>query len=116
LAVAPRFPKHAFILGLLLPTGVFANPLLDSDARCTHSVGLDQTVQLRKPIAASPNAIQDMRKEYIDRFGKPSFETQVHDGVTLTWVTTEGSSIPLARNVTIQVVVGALHVTCGTAF
>ena len=114
--VATRFLKYAFILGLLLPTGILADSVLDSDVGCTHSMGLDQIDQVRKPIAAGLNAIQDTRKIYIDRFGKPTFEKQVPDGVALVWVTTAGNSIPIARNVIIQIVQGTLHVTCGTAF
>ena len=114
---ATRFLKHAFILGLLLPpTGILADPSVDTGAGCTHMIGFDQVVQVRKPTIASQNAIQDTRKIYIDRFGKPKFEKQVPDGIALTWITAEGSSTPIARNVTIQIVEGTVHVTCGTTF
>jgi hypothetical protein len=98
LVVATRFLKYAPILGLLLPTGILADPLLDSGVRCTHLIELDQIDQVQKPITAGVNAIQDTRKIYIDRFGKPTFEKQMPDGVALTWVTKEGNSIPIARN------------------
>jgi hypothetical protein len=116
LVVATRFLKYAFILGLLLPTEILADPLLDSGVRCTHLIGLDQIDQVQKPIAAGVNAIQDTRKIYIDRLGKPTFEKQMPDGVVLTWVTKEGNSIAIARNIIIQIVQGTLHVTCGTVF
>ncbi|KJC55673.1 hypothetical protein UP10_39015 [Bradyrhizobium sp. LTSPM299] len=115
--VTTRFLKCALILELLLlPTGILADPFLESGVRCTHFFGLDQIVQAREPVAAALNAIQDTRKIYIARLGKPTFEKQVLDGVTLSWVTTEGNSIPIARNVVLQIVQGTLHVTCGTAF
>jgi hypothetical protein len=116
LVVATRFLKCAFTLGLLLPPGILAEPLFDSGMHCTHLVGLDRIYQVRKPIAADINAIQDTRKVYIDRFGEPIFEKQVPDGIALTWVTTEGNSIPIARNVIVQIVQGNLHVTCGITF
>jgi hypothetical protein len=116
LVVATRFLKYALILGLLLPTEILAAPLFDSGVRCTHLIGLDQIDRVQKPIAAGVNAIQDIRKIYIDRFGKPMFEKQMPDGVALMWVTKEGNSIPIARNVIIQIVQGTLQVTCGTAF
>ena len=114
--VTTRFLKCAFILELLLPPGILAAPLLDGGVGCTHLIGLDQIAHVRKPIAAGPNAIRDTRKIYIDHIGKPTFEKQMPDGVGLTWVVGEGSSIPLARDVIIQIAEGTLHVTCGTAF
>jgi hypothetical protein len=116
LLVATRILKCVFILGLLLPPAILADPLLDSGAGCTHVFGLDQIDQVRQPIAAGPNAIQETRKIYIDHFGKPKFERQMPDGVALTWVITEGYSTPIAQNVIIHIVQGTLHVTCGTAF
>lgn len=111
-----RSLKCAFVLGLLLPTGVLADPFLDRGVRCTHFVGLDQIFQAREPIAAGLTAIQDTAKMYIDRLGKPTFEKQVSDGIALTWVTVEGNSVPIAWNVDLQIVQGTLHVTCGTTF
>ena len=108
----------AIIFALIVGTSyeAAAQSLLDSGVPCTHVHGLDQIDQVRKPIVAGPNAIQDTREIYIDRFGKPTFKKQVPDGVVLTWVTKERHSIPIVRNVIIQIVQGTLHVTCGTAF
>ncbi len=115
--VTTRFLKCAFILELLLlPTGVLADPLLDRGVRCTHFFGLDQIVQVREPIAAGISTTQDTRKAYIARLGEPTFEKQRPDSVTLTWVTAEGNSIPIARDIVLQIVQGTLHVTCGTTF
>jgi hypothetical protein len=114
--VAARFQKCAFILGLLMPTGALATPLLDSDARCTHLIGLDEADQVREPKAASLNAIQDTRNIFIDRFGEPMFEKQVSGGVAIMWVIAGATSNPMARNVIIRIVRGTLRVTCGTSF
>jgi hypothetical protein len=108
--IATRFLKYALILGLL-PTDILAQPELDSGARCTHLVGLDEIYRVHKPMAAGPDAIQNARKIYVDRF-----ENQLPDGVALTWVNTEGNSIPASQNVIIQIVQGTLHVTCGNSF
>jgi hypothetical protein len=113
--VATRFLKYALILGLL-PTDILAQPILDPGARCTHLIGLDEIIRVHKPMAAGPNAIQNARKIYVDRFGRPTFENQLPDGVALTWVTTEGNSIPASQNVIIQIVQGTLRVTCGNSF
>jgi hypothetical protein len=113
--VATRCLKYALILWLL-PTDILAQPILDSGVRCTHLIGLDETYRVHKPSAAAPNAIQNVRKIYIDRFGKPTFENRLPDGVALAWATTEGNSIPVSQNVIIQIVQGTLHVTCGTSF
>jgi len=115
MVAAALFPRCAFILGLLMPTGTLAAPLIDSGARCTHWIGLDQTTQVRIPQAAGLNAIQDARNFFIDRFGKPTFEKQVSNGADITWVI-GGNSNAIARSVDIQIVQGAVHVTCGTAF
>jgi hypothetical protein len=89
-----------------------ALPIFESGI-CTHVFGLDQAYQVKKPTAAGPNAIQDARKVYIERFGKPTFENYyLPDSVTLTW----GTKDALAQNVNIQIVRGDLHVTCGLAF
>ena len=99
----------------LLPAKIVALPILESGI-CTHVYGLDQAVQVKSPTTASPNAVQDARNAYIDRFGQPTFENHYRpDSVTLTWVTKDGS-VPVAQNVFIQVVRGDLHVKCGLAF
>jgi len=100
---------------LLMPTGTLAAPLIDSDAHCTHLIGLDQITQVRMPQAAGLNAIQDARNFFIDRFGKPTFEKQVSNGADITWVIRENSNT-IARSVNIHIVRGTVHVTCGTAF
>jgi hypothetical protein len=113
---AARVLKYALVLGLL-PTGVLAQSIFDSGpVRCTHSFGLEGIFEAHKPMAAGPNAIQNARKIYIDRFGAPTFENQLLDGVALTWVTTQGNSVPAAQNVIIQIIEGTLHVTCGETF
>jgi hypothetical protein len=92
-----------------------ALPIFESGI-CTHIDGLDQADQVKKPTAAGPNAIQDARNAYIERFGKPTFEHNYGpDSVTLTWVTKDGSA-PVAQNIIIKIVRGDLHVTCGLAF
>jgi hypothetical protein len=92
-----------------------ALPIFESGI-CTHIVGLDQADQVKKPSAADPNAIQEARNAYIERFGKPTFEHHyLPDSVTLTWVTKDGS-VPVAQSVIIQIVRGDLHVKCGLAF
>jgi hypothetical protein len=114
--VATRRLKYALILWLL-PTDILAQPILDSGVRCTHLIGLDQTYQVHKPSAAAPNAIENVRKIYIDRFGKPAFEKRLPDGVALAWATTQGNSTPVSQNnVIIQIVQGTLQVTCGATF
>jgi hypothetical protein len=114
--VATHILTYALILGLL-PTDMLAQSILDSGpVRCTHSVGLDGTFGVNKPMAAGPNAIESARKIYVDHFGAPTFEHQLSDGVALAWVTTKGSSIPTAQNVIIQIIQGTLHVTCGETF
>ena len=114
LVVITRYLKYAFVLALL-PTKIMALPIFESGI-CTHVFGLDQADQVKKPTAAGPNAIQDARSAYIDRFGKPTFENHYRsDSVTLTWVTKDGSVV-VAQNVIIQIVRGDLHVTCGLAF
>jgi hypothetical protein len=79
-------------------------------------MGLDQTYQVHKPSAAAPNAIQDAKKLYIDRFGKPAFERRLRDGVALRWVNIEGYSVPMSLDVDLEIVQGTLHITCGTTF
>jgi hypothetical protein len=91
-----------------------ALPIFESGI-CTHISGLDQAYQVKKPTAAGLNAIQEARNAYIERFGKPTFEHHLPDGVTLAWVTKDGSA-PVAQNVIFQIVRGDLHVTCGLAF
>jgi hypothetical protein len=114
--VATRVLKYLLILGLL-PTDIQAQSILDSGSvRCTHALGLDGIFEVHKPMAAGPNAIQNARKLYVDRFGTPTFENQLSDGVTLTWVATKGNSIPTAQNVAIQIIQGTLRVTCGKTF
>ena len=114
LVVATRFLKCAFMLGFLTPSGVLAAPFFG--VQCTHVWGLDAVLQVQAPIAAGPNAVQDTRKSLIDHFGEPAFERQMPDGVALAWVTTEGSSVPIGRNVNIQIAQGTLHITCGSTF
>jgi hypothetical protein len=115
--VATRFLKYGLIFGLLLPTDLLAQSMIESGpARCTHSWGLDETIELQKPMAAGRNAVENARKIYVDRFGIPTFEHQLSDGVVLTWVNTNGKSIPVAQNVHIQIIQGALQVTCGISF
>jgi hypothetical protein len=114
LVIVIRFLKCAFVLGLLTPSGVLAAPFFG--VQCTHVWGLDAVMQVQAPIAAGPNAVQDTRKSLIDRFGAPAIERQILDGVALTWFTTEGSSVPIGRNVDIQIVQGTLHITCGITF
>jgi hypothetical protein len=106
-----RYLKYAFIFALL-PTEIMALPIFESGI-CTHFFGLDQAEQVKTPVAAGPNAIQDARNAYIDRLGKPTFEDRWPDGLTLTWVTKDG---PVVQNVVIQVVQGDLHVTCALTF
>ena len=92
-----------------------ALPIFESGI-CTHVDGLDQAYQVRKPGAAGPNAVQDARNAYVDRFGTPTFENHYRpDNITLTWVAKDGSVL-LAQNITIQIVRDVLHVTCGLAF
>jgi len=109
--IISRYLKCALVIALL-PTKIMALPIFESGI-CTHVFGLDQAYQVKKPTAVGPNAIQDARKVYIERFGKPTFENYyLPDSVTLTWVTKDA----LAQNVNIQIVRGDLHVTCGLAF
>jgi hypothetical protein len=113
--VATHLLKCVCILGLLAPSSALADPFFDSGLQCTHVWGLDQVEQVRAPIAAGPNAVQDTRKSWVDHFGEPAFVKQMPDGVALVWVT-EGNSTPIARNVSIQIVQGTLQITCGLAF
>jgi hypothetical protein len=114
--IATRVLKYALILGLL-PTDILAQSISDSGSvRCTHLVGLDEIFEAHKPMAAGPNAIQNAKKVYVDRFGAPTFEDQLSDGVALAWVAKKGNSIPTAQNVIIQIIQGTLHVTCGETF
>ena len=108
-----RCMRCAFVLALL-PTKIMALPIFESGI-CTHVDGLDQAVRVERPTAAGPNAMQDARNAYIERFGETTFENHYRpDSVTLTWVTKDG--FPVAQNVIIQIVQGELHVTCGLAF
>jgi hypothetical protein len=115
LVVAARYLMCAFVFALL-PTKIMALPIFESGI-CTHFFGLDQAYQVKKPAAAGPNAIQDARNAYVERFGKPTFESDrsLPDSVTLTWVTKDGPT-PVAQNVSIRIVGGDLHVSCGLAF
>ncbi len=114
LVVAARYLKCVFVFALL-PTKIMALPIFESGI-CTHFSGLDQVYQVKRPAVAGPNAIQEARNAYIERFGKPTFENRYRpDSVTLTWVT-KGGPVPVAQNVIIQIVRGDLHVTCGLTF
>ena len=112
--IAAHFRKCAIVLWLL-QTDVVAQPMFDS-VRCTALIGLDQVIEKAKPLPADPNAIQNARKVYVERFGQPSFEKRLPDGVALTWVVTEGYSTPIAQTVVVEIIQGSLHVTCGGAF
>src|SRR5215475_8980666 len=108
LVVAARYLMCAFAF-VLLPTKIMASPITESGI-CTHFIGLDQAYQVKKPEVAGPNAIQDARSAYIERFGKPTFESNnLPDSATLTWVTKDGP-VPIAQNVIVQIVRGDLHV------
>ncbi|KJC40026.1 hypothetical protein UP06_27955 [Bradyrhizobium sp. LTSP857] len=112
--VLTRYLKCAFVLALL-PSKIMALPIFESGI-CTHVDGLDQAQQVKKPTAAGPNAIQDARNAYIERFGKPTFENRYRpDSVTLTWVTKDGP-VPVAQDVIIEIVRGDLHIRCGLTF
>lgn len=114
LVVITRNLKCALVFALL-PSKIMALPISESGI-CTHVDGLDQAYQVKKPRAAGPNAIQDTRNAYIERFGKPTFDNRYRpDSVTLTWVTKDGP-VPVAQNVIIQIVRGDLHVRCGLTF
>jgi len=111
--IATRYLTFVFVLALL-PTKIMALPVFESEI-CTHMFGLDQAYQVKKPTAAGPNAIEDSRNTYVERFGKPTFENRRPDSITLTWVARDGPA-PVAQNVTIEIVRGDLHVTCALTF
>jgi hypothetical protein len=113
LGIATRYLKLVLVL-TLLPTKIMALPAFESGI-CTHMFGLDQAYQVKKPTAAGPNAIEDTRNTYVERFGKPTFENRRPDSLTLTWVVKDGP-VPVAQNVTIEIVRGDLHVTCALTF
>ena len=112
--ITTRYLKCVFVLALL-PTKIVAFPVPESGI-CTHMIGLDQAYQVKKPMTAGPNAIQGARNAYVERFGRPTFENGYPpESIALTWVTKD-NPVPVAQSVTIQVVRGNLHVTCGLAF
>jgi hypothetical protein len=94
LVMATRYLKLVLVL-TLLPTKIMALPVFESGI-CTHMFGLDQAYQVKKPTAAGPNAMEDTRNAYVERFGKPTFENRRPNSLTLTWVTKDGPA-PVAR-------------------
>jgi hypothetical protein len=103
-----------FILGVFAPSSVLASQPHDSVLQCTHVATFEGVKQVREIIVAGPNAVANARTIWIDALGEPTTERPIPNGVALAWL--ESNSTSILRHVDLQMIGGALHITCGLSF